>query len=187
MTATYLINKMPTPIFQGKSPYTILYKKPVVYDHLRVFGCLCFASTLPKGDKFKPRAKRVVFIGYSETQKGYKLFDLQQNTYWVSRDVVFREDIFPFKGITYEGTTIFDVPHSFNDHHHPNPTPIPMPASHALVYDYPSSSSDMPEVADNMQHSIVEADEVPPVEHLFPPVPLPVDLRRTTRSANPPI
>lgn len=101
--------------------------------------------------------------------------------------MVFREDVFPLKGITYEGTTIFYVPHSVNDHHHPDPSPIPMPASYAPVYNNPASFSGVPEVANNTQHSTVEADEVSPVEHSFPPVPHPADLRRTTRSANLPI
>ncbi|KAH0651790.1 hypothetical protein KY284_031702 [Solanum tuberosum] len=66
-------------------------------DHLRVFDCLCFATTLPKGDKFAARAKKAVFIGYSSTQKGYKLYDLETKIVFISRDVTFRENIFPFQ------------------------------------------------------------------------------------------
>ncbi|XP_075074404.1 uncharacterized protein LOC142162005 [Nicotiana tabacum] len=55
-TAVHLINKWPTSL-HGKSPYEILYNKLPAIDHLKVFGCLCFASNLPKGDKFAKRAK----------------------------------------------------------------------------------------------------------------------------------
>ncbi|XP_075082273.1 uncharacterized protein LOC142166803 [Nicotiana tabacum] len=54
-------------------------------------------SNLPKGDKFAKRARKSVFIGYSEVQKGYRLFDLDTKTIFVSRDVIFREHIFPFR------------------------------------------------------------------------------------------
>lgn len=35
-------------------------------------------------------------MGYSETQKGYILMDLNAKTFFVSRNVVFKEHIFPF-------------------------------------------------------------------------------------------
>lgn len=45
LTATYLINWTSTPLFRGKTPYEMPYHKQHSYDHLRVFGCLCFALT----------------------------------------------------------------------------------------------------------------------------------------------
>ena len=36
-------------------------------------------------------------MGYSSTQKGYILYDLSSKKIFVSRDIVFKEDIFPFK------------------------------------------------------------------------------------------
>lgn len=80
----------------------MLHNKPSKIEHLRVFGYLCFAINLPGGDKFSPRARKSVLIGYSETQKGYRLFDLDARKVFISRDVSFREQVFPFK----EGTQI---------------------------------------------------------------------------------
>ncbi|OIT01904.1 hypothetical protein A4A49_56531, partial [Nicotiana attenuata] len=54
------------------------------------------------GDKFSPRARKSVIIGYYETQKGYSLFDLDARKVFISRDVSFREQAFLFK----EGTQI---------------------------------------------------------------------------------
>ncbi|XP_070005233.1 uncharacterized protein [Nicotiana sylvestris] len=92
----YFINRLPTDVLQGKSPYELLHGRPPSLDHLRVFGCLCYATTSVRNDKFDARARATVFLGYSTTQKGYKLLDLSNNKFFMSRDVVFKEHIFPF-------------------------------------------------------------------------------------------
>ena len=98
MTAGYLINRTPTPLLNGKTPYEVLNGKPPSYDHLRVFGSLCYAHNQGwKGDKFATRSKKCVFVGYPHGKKGWKLFDLDTNTYFVSIDVDFFEVEFPFE------------------------------------------------------------------------------------------
>ncbi|GAA0180073.1 transmembrane signal receptor [Lithospermum erythrorhizon] len=64
---------------------------------MRVFGCLYFVTiTGPNLDKLQPRAYKVVFLGYSATQKGYKVYNLSTQKCQVSRDVVFHETVFPY-------------------------------------------------------------------------------------------
>jgi len=70
---------------------------------------------LPRGGKFEPRAKKSVVLGFSTTQKGYKLYDLDQQSVFVSRDVVFKERVFPLKDLQ-----------SHND----DPHPLFLPFSH---------------------------------------------------------
>ncbi|KAA3479887.1 Retrovirus-related Pol polyprotein from transposon TNT 1-94 [Gossypium australe] len=41
-SVVHLINRLPTPILKGQSPYQVLYGHEPTYDHLRVFGCCCF-------------------------------------------------------------------------------------------------------------------------------------------------
>lgn len=78
LTVVYIINSIPTPLFEGKSPYEKLLSHPSSYNHMRIFGCLCFASTLYRSrTKFDPHAKACIFLGYLHGIKGYVLYDLK--------------------------------------------------------------------------------------------------------------
>uniref|UniRef100_A0A2N9EUA1 phosphoenolpyruvate carboxykinase (ATP) n=1 Tax=Fagus sylvatica TaxID=28930 RepID=A0A2N9EUA1_FAGSY len=72
LTATYLLNRMPSRVLKGKSPFEILFadKSPFSVP-LKVFGCVSFVHNLnPSRDKLDPRAHKCIFLGYSRTQKG---------------------------------------------------------------------------------------------------------------------
>ncbi|KAK1433709.1 hypothetical protein QVD17_10624 [Tagetes erecta] len=97
LTATYLINRLPSSILAGKSPYEMLFKSKPSLLHLRNFGCLGFCTNLNPDNKFDSRTIKCVFIGYSVEKKGYKMWDLEKKASFFSRDVKFYEDVFPFK------------------------------------------------------------------------------------------
>ncbi|GKB25645.1 ribonuclease H-like domain-containing protein [Tanacetum coccineum] len=117
LTATYLINRLPTSMLNGKSSYDLVYNKPLSLKHLRSFVCLAYATILNSHDKFG------------------------------SRDVKFFEDIFPFKqnnstGIDnsvqdvnhlnfFNTNTLDDLPEIPNDEERRNPSPIRHGNSHS--------------------------------------------------------
>lgn len=108
--AVYLINRLPSHTLHGKIPVEVLSKHSPDLSHLKVFGCLSYVTSLKKSDKFAPRAVSAVFLGYSLTQKGYKMYLPQEKTFTTSRDVVFKEDIFPFKHLSNSFPLIFSAP-----------------------------------------------------------------------------
>lgn len=124
--AVYIINRLPSTAIGGEIPCELLHGKKMSIQHLRVIGCLCFATTTARGDKFGERARAAILMGFSETQKGYLLFDIIHKTLFVSRDVSFREHVFPFLDVhnyvpdTHRGTCQFEDL-QLEDNSHSNP------------------------------------------------------------------
>uniref|UniRef100_A0A2N9FGV4 Integrase catalytic domain-containing protein n=1 Tax=Fagus sylvatica TaxID=28930 RepID=A0A2N9FGV4_FAGSY len=74
LTATYLLNRMPSHILKGKSPFEMFFpgKNPFSIPP-RVFGRVSFVHNhSPNHDKLDHRAHKCIFLDYSRTQKGYR-------------------------------------------------------------------------------------------------------------------
>ena len=93
----YLLNILPSKLLDHLTPTHMLYHKSPTYNHLRVFGCLCFpliSST--KIHKLQPRSSPCVFLGYPSSHRGYKCHDLSTHKIVLSRHILFDETNFPF-------------------------------------------------------------------------------------------
>ncbi|OIT08539.1 hypothetical protein A4A49_63157, partial [Nicotiana attenuata] len=90
---------------------------------------------------FTVRATKAVLIGSSETQKGYRLYDLENRSIFVSRDVVFKDEIFHFGNTTSSDNSedLFTSQHSFEagEVQQPHTTVIPTTSQdmHFLIED----------------------------------------------------
>ncbi|GMI67901.1 hypothetical protein HRI_000459300 [Hibiscus trionum] len=109
--ACYLINYLPSAVLKWKCPFEILYNRLPDFSRLRVFGCLAYATTPNYSDKFASKAVVSVFMGYSLSQKGYILFSLESKDFFVSRDAVFHENVFPFT-FPVKPSRLFPTSHS---------------------------------------------------------------------------
>lgn len=97
LAAGYLINRTPSALLQNKTPFEILYGHAHGYKHIQVMGCLAYAHNIDhKGEKFQSRSRRCVFFGYPYGKKGWRLFDLEREVVFTSRDVIFQETVFHF-------------------------------------------------------------------------------------------
>ncbi|KAK9151758.1 hypothetical protein Syun_010067 [Stephania yunnanensis] len=95
--ATFLVNRLPTRVLQGTSPYQLLYHVPPDYMILKVFGCTCYPYTRPyNAHKYQYRSERCIFLGYSSIHKGYKCMNSVGRIY-VTRHVLFNEEEFPYQ------------------------------------------------------------------------------------------
>nr|GFB33064.1 ribonuclease H-like domain-containing protein [Tanacetum cinerariifolium] len=83
-------------LLSGKSPYCFVYGHDPLLSHFRFFGCLCYTTVLNNQDKFSNRFEKCVFIGYSNSKKGYKLLRLENKSIFYSKDVKFYDTVFLF-------------------------------------------------------------------------------------------
>ena len=94
LTAVYVINRIPTSLNGGVSPYQKLYGEVPDYSLLRVFGCTCFVLK-PHVERNKLGFKTAicVFLGYGAGQKGYRCYDPVSRKLYCSRNISFLEHI----------------------------------------------------------------------------------------------
>ena len=95
LSATYLVNRLPSAALGGAVPLQRLTPTADIFSlPPRVFGCTAFVQDHTPGlSKLAPRARKGVFVGYSRTQKGYRIYFPDQHQYVTSADVTFHEDV----------------------------------------------------------------------------------------------
>lgn len=95
LTATYLINRMPSRVLNFQTPFQILLNS---HPHIRflshvppkIFGCTAFVHVVQQNrSKLDPRSLKCIFLGYSSNQSGYKCYSPQTKKFYNSMDVTF--------------------------------------------------------------------------------------------------
>ena len=77
---------------RNKTPYEMWHGHIPSVKHFKVFGSTCYAL-IPKVQRGKlgARSRKCIFLGYSNTSKGHRLYDEVNMKFVVSRDVIFLE------------------------------------------------------------------------------------------------
>ncbi|KAL9997723.1 putative RNA-directed DNA polymerase [Helianthus debilis subsp. tardiflorus] len=143
-TAVYLINQLPTPILDFKTPYILLFQKEPTYTKLKPFGCLCYPWLRPYAkSKLHPRSEQCIFLGYSPSKSAYKCYSLTTRRLYHYRHVEFIETQFPF--------------------HTQQPSSFPIPTVDSFL-GIPSIPP-----AKNIQHSAIPPPSQPQLHHSHQP------------------
>jgi hypothetical protein len=76
MMAVHLLNRAPTKVLSGKTPFEAYHgRKPAVH-YLRTFRCVAHIKTVrPHQKKLDERSAPMVFIGYEPGAKAYRVYD----------------------------------------------------------------------------------------------------------------
>jgi transposase InsO family protein len=125
VTAAYIRNRVVSRSTQGKSPEELWSGKKPTVRHLRVWGCVAFAQVpAEKRSKFDAKSIRCIMVGYSETSKAWRLWDLERKCLVISRDVVFNESRTmpqPVESVPVDAVVVPEQPVP------PQPVPAPVP------------------------------------------------------------
>ncbi|KAI9160502.1 hypothetical protein LWI28_008739 [Acer negundo] len=90
MYASHIVNSLPASALDGKTPKEVWSGQPVSdYDRLHIFGCPSYFHVTES--KLDLRAKKAVFVGFSEGVKGFRLWNSESKKIILSRDVTFDE------------------------------------------------------------------------------------------------
>ena len=94
-TAVHVHNLSPSRLLGDKTPREMFTGKKPNVAYLRSFGCTAYAH-IPKEQRKKldPKSKKCIFMGYGQSTKGYRLYDIEKKGIILSRDVVFVEQKF---------------------------------------------------------------------------------------------
>lgn len=90
-TSVYINNRI-----HGKTtktpPFEFWYGRKPDVSYFRIFGSFAYVY-IPKSlrQKLDPKSHKLLFVGYSETQKAYRFFDRSTRRITVSRDAIFCE------------------------------------------------------------------------------------------------
>ena len=90
----FILNRAPTKALKGKTPFEAWYGRKPSMSFLRTFGCISHIRKMMLNlTKLEDRSTLMVFLGYVEGTKAYRLYDPRGDKVLVSRVVVFDEKV----------------------------------------------------------------------------------------------
>ena len=93
-TAVFILNHTPTKALKGQTSFEAWYGRKPSVSFLWPFSCIGHVrKTKPNLTKLEDRSTPMVFLGYIEGTKAYRLYDPHGGKVVVSCDVVFDEKV----------------------------------------------------------------------------------------------
>lgn len=163
-TTIYILNRCPTKAVRNRTPFEAWHKKKPVVDHLKIFGSIAYSHiSTPNRDKFDEKSEKLIFIGYSDESKGYRLYNPITCKLVVSRDVIFDE----MGSWSWEGNSsklisqeeFYDASNFEDELGHVSPPQSPNPRPPRSPVRDESSSSDSPIKKTRSLREILETSE----------------------------
>ncbi|KAG8472686.1 hypothetical protein CXB51_034612 [Gossypium anomalum] len=137
LTATYLINRMPSKVLKFQTPQSIFLQhfphfKPISSIlPLKIFGCTVFIQNIaPNKSKLDPKSLKCVLVGYSSLKKGYKCYHPPSKRFFTTMDITFYEQDSYFTQAEIQGETWSDF----------QPQQVSPPNLHSQPSELPSCS-----------------------------------------------
>ena len=95
--ATFIINKLVSPLLKNKTPFELLYSFKPDYTQIKIFGYECFPFLRPYNrHKLDFHTSKCILLGISSAHKGYVCMKNSGRIY-ISASVKFNEKSFPFE------------------------------------------------------------------------------------------
>lgn len=92
MCATNIMNRLPTSAVDDMTPYEAFTGRKPSISHFRTFGCTAYAFlSKHKRRKFQYSSRKLLFIGYSDDHKAFKLCNPTTGEIVYARSVIFDE------------------------------------------------------------------------------------------------
>nr|KYP36170.1 Retrovirus-related Pol polyprotein from transposon TNT 1-94 [Cajanus cajan] len=154
LSAAYLINRTPSSVLGFLTPQQKLetfFSIPHVMNlEPRVFGCTAYVHVPKKlRSKLDPCAKKCIFVGYSDVQKGYRCFDPQTHKMHVTLEVSFRESEPFYSGGVTPSSSQGEI-HHIREEEFCLPLPMTPTPTSPLTMDSPPNQNPSPEVFTNL-------------------------------------
>lgn len=103
--AGWILNRVVRDTKKG-SPFEQWWRKRPDLSTLRRFGCVGWVmNTRPNLPKLQSKAKKMMFIGFTDGVKGWRFYDEVRNQIVTSRDVVFDEEQLFYPSLSSVGGT----------------------------------------------------------------------------------
>lgn len=80
--SVYVLNRLPTRVLTGQTPYEIWKGHKPDISHIRVFGCVAHMKVPgEKTKKLDDRSKEVINLGKEPGTKAYRMYDSRKKNY----------------------------------------------------------------------------------------------------------